>query len=69
MPLTNAERQARHRMRDALGLVCIRIEVDEFALADFLVSTGRLTEAEVLRPALVAQAVADLVAQAIRHEK
>jgi hypothetical protein len=63
---TAAERQRRFRQRQALGLRCFPIELPEFALADALIESGRLTEAESADPAAVARAVERLVGEFIK---
>jgi hypothetical protein len=45
----NCERQRRQRDRDRLGLECYLLQVDDIALAEALIQSGRLSEEETQR--------------------
>jgi hypothetical protein len=60
-PSPGALRARRKRWRRRHGLVPYRIDVDEIALAEALILSTRLTEAEALRPDLVARELQSLV--------
>jgi hypothetical protein len=47
--MTNAARQRRKYERKRAGLLCLRIEVHEHALAQALLNSSRLTADEALR--------------------
>lgn len=64
-PSSAANRARRWRWRRRNGLVPRRIDVDEHALAEAFIASGRLTEAEALRPDLVERELAALVADFI----
>jgi hypothetical protein len=64
-PSRNAIRARRARWRRRNGLVPRRIEVDEHGLAEMLISSGRLTEAEALRADLQERELAALVSDLI----
>jgi hypothetical protein len=64
-PTAAALRARRFRRRRRDGLVPRTIDVDEQALAEALIQSGRLTEAEALRPDLVERELALLVADFI----
>lgn len=64
-PSQAATRARRWRWRRRNGLVPRRIDVDEHALAEALIASGRLTESEALRPDLVERELAALVADFI----
>jgi hypothetical protein len=60
-----AIRQRRTRWRRRNGLVPRQIEVDEHGLAEMLIVSGRLTEAEALRPELQERELTALVTDVI----
>jgi len=60
-----AIRARRTRWRRRNGLAPHRIDIDEHALAEALILSGRLTEAEALRPELVGRELSALVADFI----
>src|SRR5262245_20389619 len=64
-PTPAALRARRFRRRRRNGLVPRTIEVDEPALAEALIESGRLTEAEALRPDLVERELTALIADFI----
>jgi hypothetical protein len=64
-PSSAAARARRSRWRRRNGLVPRRIDVDEHALAEALIASGRLTEGEALQPDLVERELAALVADFI----
>jgi hypothetical protein len=65
-PLTpGAKRARRWRRRRRDGLVPRQIDVDEHGLAEMLIVTGRLSEAEALRPDLQERELSALVADII----
>jgi len=64
-PSAAAVRARRMRWRRRHGLSPHPIDVDEHALAEALILSGRLTEAEALRPELVRRELAALVADFI----
>jgi hypothetical protein len=64
-PSPAANRARRWRWRRRNGLVPRRIDVDEHALAEALIASGRLTESEALRPELLERELAALVADFI----
>lgn len=64
-PSPAAIRARRSRWRRRNGLVPYRIDADEHALAEALILSGRLTEAEALRPDLVRRELSALIADFI----
>ena len=60
-----AIRARRHRARRRNGLVARRVEIDEHALAELLIVTGRLSEAEALQPDLQERELSALVSDII----
>jgi hypothetical protein len=64
-PSPAAVRQRRKRWRRRHGFVPRTIDVDEHALAEALILSGRLTEAEALRPSLIERELSALVADFI----
>jgi hypothetical protein len=64
-PSAAAVRARRHRWRRRHGLVPRRIDIDEHGLAEMLIVTGRLTEAEALRPELQERELTSMVADII----
>jgi hypothetical protein len=64
-PFPAAARARRARWRRRHGLVPRRINVDEHALAEALILSGRLTEQQALRPELIERELAALVADFI----
>jgi hypothetical protein len=70
-PSPDALRARRARWRRRNGLVPRRIDVDEHGLAEMLIASRRLTEAEALRSELQERELATLVADLIarwRHD-
>ena len=59
----SADRQRRRRRRAAAGLVVLPVEVDEHAVAEALLASGRLDEVAALDRLRVAAAVGGLVAE------
>jgi hypothetical protein len=57
----NRERQRRQRDRDRRHIKCYLFEVDDFALADALICSQRLTEEQTERRALVQRAIRDIL--------
>jgi hypothetical protein len=64
-PLSAAERARRKRWRRRNGLAPWTVNVDENALAEALIATGRLTEAESARPELIERELSALIADFI----
>jgi hypothetical protein len=64
-PTRAAVRARRHRWRRRNGLAPRTIDVDDHGLAEMLIVTGRLTEAEALRPELQERELASIVADII----
>ena len=64
-PFAAAVRARRSRWRRRNGLVPRTIDVDEHALAEALILSGRLTEQEALRPELIERELSALVADFI----
>jgi hypothetical protein len=60
-PSAAAVRARRARWRRRNGLVPRRIDVDEHGLAEMLIASGRLSEAEALRPDLQQKELSALV--------
>jgi hypothetical protein len=60
-----AVRARRSRWRRRNGLVPRTIDVDEHALAEALIASGRLTEQEALQPVLIERELSALVADFI----
>lgn len=60
--MTAAVRQRRARARRKAGLVPISLEIEENAIAEALIASGRLTEAESARRELVGRELAAVVA-------
>ncbi len=56
-----AARQRRVRQRRKAGLACFEIEVSEHEIAEALILSGRLTEAEALRRTLIERELGVLV--------
>ncbi len=59
------ERKQRYVRRQADGLISLKVEVHEHALAEALQSSGRLTPAEALLRAELERAVTQIVADFI----
>ncbi|WP_374634385.1 hypothetical protein [Ferrovibrio sp.] len=55
-----AARNRRRRARAKAGMVVLAVEVEEFALADALIETGRLSETECRKE--LARAISKLIA-------
>jgi hypothetical protein len=64
-PSAAAIRARRARWRRRNGLVPRTIDVDEHGLAQALILSGRLTEAEALRPELIERELSALIADFI----
>jgi hypothetical protein len=64
-PSAAAVRARRARWRRRNGLVPRRIDVDEHGLAEMLIASGRLSEAEALRPDLQQKELSALVGDII----
>lgn len=64
-PSPAAARARRHRWRRRNGLVPRTLDVDENALAEALIASGRLSEAEALRPDLIERELSGVVADFI----
>jgi len=64
-PSAAALRARRSRWRRRNGLVPRTIDSDENGLAEALIATGRLTEAEALRPELIERELSALIADFI----
>jgi hypothetical protein len=60
-PASPRDRQRKARWRRRNGLVQYRIDADEHALAEALIASGRLTEAEALHPDMVRRELSALV--------
>jgi len=65
MTTPGAVRGRRFRRRRRNGLVPRTIDVDEPALAEMLIESGRLTEAEALRRELIERELAALISDFI----
>jgi hypothetical protein len=57
----NCERQRRQRDRENRGRKCYLLEVDDVALAEALIASGRRTEEETQRRVLVHSAVIEII--------
>ena len=70
-PSPAAVRARRTRWRRRNGLVPRRLDVDENGLAEALIASGRLSEAEALRPELIERELSALIVDFIcrwRHD-
>jgi hypothetical protein len=54
-------RVAAYRLRQKIGMIVLRLEVEECVIATFLIDSGRLTAAESMVRPLVEKAVAQVL--------
>lgn len=64
-PSPDAIRARRYRWRRRNGLVPHRLDLDEHELAEALIASGRLTEAEALHPELIDRELLAVIADFI----